>query len=212
MNLLDFENIYQRTYDNTLKFIVIKCNNIDDINDIIQDTYIELYHKLQRKNIDAENEKNYIVGIAKNIIKRHYRKVKNENNEISINEYENMEVSDDINIEDNFITQENAKDVWNYIENKDIITTKVFYLYYILGYKIEEIAEEKLVEAYGKASTLKSTILKVAHHGSKTSTTEGFLELVSPQIALIGVGKNNLYGHPNSDVIGGLKEMRYKNL
>lgn len=142
MNLIDFENIYQRTYDNTLKFIVIKCNNIDDINDIIQDTYIELYHKLQRKNIDVENEKNYIVGIAKNIIKRHYRKVKNENNEISINEYENMEVSDDINIEDNFITQENAKDVWNYIENKDIITTKVFYLYYILGYKIEEIAEE----------------------------------------------------------------------
>lgn len=142
MNLLNFENIYQRTYDNTLKFIVIKCNNIDDINDIIQDTYIELYHKLQRKNIDVENEKNYIVGIAKNIIKRHYRKVKNENNEISINEYENMEVSDDINIEDNFITQENAKDVWNYIENKDIITTKVFYLYYILGYKIEEIAEE----------------------------------------------------------------------
>lgn len=142
MNLLDFENIYQRTYDNTLKFIVIKCNNIDDINDIIQDTYIELYHKLQRKNIDVENEKNYIVGIAKNIIKRHYRKVKSESNEISINEYENMEVSDDINIEDNFITQENAKDVWNYIENKDIITTKVFYLYYILGYKIEEIAEE----------------------------------------------------------------------
>ncbi len=142
MNLLDFENIYQRTYDNTLKFIVIKCNNIDDINDIIQDTYIELYHKLQRKNIDVENEKNYIVGIAKNIIKRHYRKVKNESNEISINEYENMEVSDDIDIEDNFITQENAKEVWNYIENKDIITTKVFYLYYILDYKIEEIAEE----------------------------------------------------------------------
>lgn len=142
MNLLDFENIYQRTYDNTLKFIVIKCNNIDDINDIIQDTYIELYHKLQRKNIDVENEKNYIVGIAKNIIKRHYRKVKSESNEISINEYENMEISDDIDIEDDFITQENAKDVWNYIENKDIITTKVFYLYYILGYKIEEIAEE----------------------------------------------------------------------
>ena len=142
MNLLDFENIYQRTYDNTLKFIVIKCNNIDDINDIIQDTYIELYHKLQRKNIDVENEKNYIVGIAKNIIKRHYRKVKSGSNEISINEYENMEISDDLDIEDDFITQENAKDVWNYIENKDIITTKVFYLYYILGYKIEEIAEE----------------------------------------------------------------------
>ena len=142
MNLLDFENIYQRTYDNTLKFIVIKCNNIDDINDIIQDTYIELYHKLQRKNIDVENEKSYIVGIAKNIIKRHYRRIKSKRNEVSINEYENMEISEDINIEDDFITQENAKDVWNYIENKDIITTKVFYLYYILGYKIDEIANE----------------------------------------------------------------------
>lgn len=142
MNLLDFENIYQRTYDNTLKFIVIKCNNIDDINDIIQDTYIELYHKLQRKNIDVENEKSYIVGIAKNIIKRHYRKVKSKSNEVFINEYENIEISEDINIEDDFITQENAKDVWKYIENKDIITTKVFYLYYILGYKIDEIANE----------------------------------------------------------------------
>ena len=82
------------------------------------------------------------MGIAKNIIKRHYRKVKNKSDEISINEYENIEISDDIDIEDNFITQENAKDVWDYIENKDIITTKVFYLYYILGYKIEEIAKE----------------------------------------------------------------------
>ena len=84
MNLLDFENIYQRTYDNTLKFIVIKCNNIDDINDIIQDTYIELYHKLQRKNIDVENEKSYIVGIAKNIIKRHYRRIKSKRNEFKL--------------------------------------------------------------------------------------------------------------------------------
>ena len=48
---------------------------------------------------------------------------------------------------------------------------------------------------------LNSTILKVAHHGSKTSTTEEFLKAVSPKFALIGVGKDNKFGHPNDEVI-----------
>ena len=142
MELQNFESIYQNTYDNTLKFIVVKCNNIDDINDIIQDTYVELYNKLKRKSIKVENEKNYIVGIAKNIIKRHYKKIQKDKNQISIEEYENIELSDEINLEDDFITQSNAKDVWNYIKSKDLITAKIFYLYYILGYKLEEISKE----------------------------------------------------------------------
>jgi competence protein ComEC len=66
---------------------------------------------------------------------------------------------------------------------------------------IEEKAESSLIKQYGKTNILQSNILKVAHHGSKSSSTEEFLELVNPQIALIGVGKNNLYGHPNDNVI-----------
>ena len=52
---------------------------------------------------------------------------------------------------------------------------------------IEQIAEEKIVEKYG--GNLKSTILKVAHHGSKTSSTDEFIKYVNPEIALIGVRK-----------------------
>lgn len=52
---------------------------------------------------------------------------------------------------------------------------------------IEQIAEEKIVEKYGK--NLKSTILKVAHHGSNTSSTDEFIKYVNPEIALIGVRK-----------------------
>ena len=73
---------------------------------------------------------------------------------------------------------------------------------------IEQITEEKLVEMYTKE--LKSTVLKIAHHGSKSSSIQRFLELVDPKIALIGVGENNLYGHPNSDVLARLSNLRCK--
>lgn len=52
---------------------------------------------------------------------------------------------------------------------------------------IEQIAEEKIVQMYG--NELNSTILKVAHHGSNTSSIEAFVNKVKPKIALIGVRK-----------------------
>lgn len=69
---------------------------------------------------------------------------------------------------------------------------------------IEKVAENELVKEY--TNGLKADILKVGHHGSKTSTTKQFLDLINPSIALIGVGQNNKFGHPNEDVIKRLKE------
>ena len=74
---------------------------------------------------------------------------------------------------------------------------------------IEKIAEEKLMQMY-KKDELKADILKVAHHGSKTSSTEKFIETVNPKIVLIGVGVNNKFGHPNSDIINRLKDKGVK--
>ncbi len=48
---------------------------------------------------------------------------------------------------------------------------------------------------------LAADILKVGHHGSKTSTTQGFLESVKPQFAVISAGRKNNYGHPHADVV-----------
>ena len=71
---------------------------------------------------------------------------------------------------------------------------------------IEEVAEEKILDFYKEKidngeSILKSDVLKVAHHGSKTSTTQKFFEKVNPKICLIGVGKNNMFGHPTKEVL-----------
>ena len=73
---------------------------------------------------------------------------------------------------------------------------------------IEESAEKEILQIYKNTNFLKSTILKVAHHGSKTSSTEDFLKAVSPQIALIGVGKNNKFGHPNDNILERLQFIR----
>ena len=78
---------------------------------------------------------------------------------------------------------------------------------------IEEIAERKILEEYkNNLEILNSNILKVGHHGSKTSSIQEFVNEVKPNIALIGVGKNNTFGHPNEEVIQRLKDLRCKGL
>lgn len=62
--------------------------------------------------------------------------------------------------------------------------------------------EEYLVLIEGEY--LKSDVLKVGHHGSRTSTAEMFLDEVSPQYAVISAGADNSYGHPHLEVTDAL--------
>jgi len=59
--------------------------------------------------------------------------------------------------------------------------------------------EEYLVGAYG--AHLRADILKLGHHGSKTSTSGLFLDTVRPQYAIVSAGIDNQYGHPHQDVM-----------
>ena len=91
--------------------------------------------------------------------------------------------------------------------NNNAIVAKLVYKNFSMLFTGDiEKAEESLAKKY--KNELKSTILKVAHHGSKTSTSEEFLKYVEPQIALIGVGENNKFGHPNQITIEKLKNIR----
>lgn len=54
---------------------------------------------------------------------------------------------------------------------------------------------------------LNSDVLGVGHHGSKTSTSEQFLQAVTPQFAAIQVGKNNKFGHPHQEILQRLKDI-----
>jgi competence protein ComEC len=65
----------------------------------------------------------------------------------------------------------------------------------------ESVSEKELL---AKNYFLKSTIMKVAHHGSNSSTTDEFLNAVSSEYAVISVGRNNDYGHPHQETISRL--------
>lgn len=72
------------------------------------------------------------------------------------------------------------------------------------------------VEAEGERRLIKRIkdkeydVLKVAHHGSKNSTTEAFLQVVQPKIALISAGKENSYGHPHQETLLRLEKVGCK--
>lgn len=63
----------------------------------------------------------------------------------------------------------------------------------------EKLAEEQLVKQ--QATQLPSDILKAGHHGSRTSSTEPFIRLVQPKIAVLSYGEGNRYGHPHKEVV-----------
>ncbi|MFN4181430.1 MAG: ComEC/Rec2 family competence protein [Candidatus Paceibacteria bacterium] len=66
------------------------------------------------------------------------------------------------------------------------------------------VKTESLVVANNPKEILDSDILKVGHHGSRTSTSANFVETVTPMYALISSGEGNSYGHPHSEVLNTL--------
>ena len=174
-NLYKFNDVYDKTYLDLLKYVIIKCHNINDTNDIIQEVYLEFWNILNKKELLNNNIKSYLIGIANNKIKKHYtllQKIKT----ISIFEKNDKDIQlidlleDKINIENIVIEKDNWNLIWQFIKdkkNQDI--PKVFYLYYKLELSIKEIAKElRVSESYIKNliyRTLKELQIKFGNRG-----------------------------------------------
>ena len=148
LNLYKFNDIYDKTHLDLLKYVVIKCHNINDTNDIMQETYLELWNILNKKELSDINIKSYLIGIANNKIKKHYTLLQKFKTislfGINDKDRELIEsLEDGMNINEIIIQKDNWNTIWKFIKskkNQDI--PKVFYLYYKLELSIKEISKE----------------------------------------------------------------------
>ena len=65
--------------------------------------------------------------------------------------------------------------------------------------------EKEIIDKYNLPDI---DVLKVGHHGSRTSSSKEFINEINPKYSVISVGKKNRYGHPNKEVINNLKDSK----
>ena len=87
--------------------------------------------------------------------------------------------------------------------NDDALVLRIDYgsISFLLASDVTAATETRLLDA---GSPLNATVLKVAHHGSRGSSTPEFLRAVSPRVAVISVGARNPYGHPSPETLSRL--------
>ena len=111
----------------------------------------------------------------------------------------------ELNIDDNKLYFLNNKDYNNENDNSSVIYTELNkHKFLFMGDAGVEV-EKDLIEKYNLQNI---DVLKVGHHGSKTSSGEEFINEVNPKHSIISVGKNNRYGHPNKEVLNNLEQSK----
>lgn len=85
-----------------------------------------------------------------------------------------------------------------------VIFAKIGGLTWLFTGDASESVEQELIKEFPK---LRVDILKVGHHGSKTSSSKDFLEHIQPKVAVISVGKDNRYGHPHHQVLEEMEKL-----
>lgn len=126
-----FDMVYNESYKDISRYVVLNANNIGDVKDILQNIYLEVY-----KNIDKVSDKNYVFGIAKNVLKKYYRFkfLRKDDTEITDN------IKSNINLEKTVMDKFDTELVWKYLKKKNNNIAKIIYLYYYEDFTIKEIA------------------------------------------------------------------------
>ena len=111
----------------------------------------------------------------------------------------------ELNTDDNKLYFLNNGDYGNENDNSSVIYTELNnHKFVFMGDAGVEV-EKDLIEKYNLQNI---DVLKVGHHGSKTSSGEEFINEVNPKHSIISVGKNNRYGHPNKEVLNNLEQSK----
>ena len=111
----------------------------------------------------------------------------------------------ELNIDNNKLHFLQTKFYDNENDNSNVIYTKLD------GYKFMFMGDagiDKEKDILEKYNVSKIDVLKVGHHGSKTSSSKEFINEINPNYSIISVGKNNRYGHPNKEALNNLEDSK----
>ena len=147
-----FDKIYDSTNKAVLAFITVKCKNTADISDIFQDTYMELYQRLNKHGADyVIDGKAFVFRIAKHKIYRYYSVLKRLRSFVSIDTTAKNESEEDFDLSeteaDSFLTEDFVVDqimldnIKMLIKQKPKDVEQIFYFFYDMEMSIPEIAQ-----------------------------------------------------------------------
>ena len=111
----------------------------------------------------------------------------------------------ELNIDDNKVYFLNNEGYGNENDNSSVIYTELNNNKFLFMGDAGVDVEEDLIKKYNLTDI---DVLKVGHHGSKTSSSKEFIDEINPKYSIISVGKNNRYGHPNKEVLDNLKDSK----
>ena len=180
--------------DNTIKFL--KSKGITTIDYLIT-THGDYDHLGEVQNIvNKLNVKNVIFNNdSYNTLELELIDVLNDKN---IKYCQNIKT---LNITNNTIYFLNDYLYDNENDNSNVLYLSIYGNKFLFTGDAGEKAEEDLINKYNLENI---TVLKVGHHGSKTSSSKNFIDYVNPLISVISVGRNNRYNHPSTDVLANL--------
>ena len=111
----------------------------------------------------------------------------------------------ELNIDKNKLYFLQTKEYDNENDNSNVIYTKLNNYKFLFTGDASSITEKEILNTYNLPNI---DVLKVGHHGSKTSSSEEFINKINPKYSVISLGKNNRYGHPNKEVLDNLKNSK----
>jgi len=139
-----FEEIYNKTKERVYKYIAAGCCKLGDIDDIYQNTYISIYNTLCRGENIREPEA-FAIHVAKRELGRYYGLMKrigcSLRSALPTGGERDTQDTESYQIEDSIADKVLAEEIEKLLSKKDIVTQKIFFLYYYLGMTLGEIAE-----------------------------------------------------------------------
>lgn len=164
-----FDDLYARTNRRTQIYLTSRCRQVDDLRDLFQETYLEVFQALRRSRgrLEFRSEEAFVIHIASQKLAKYYSQkamtsalpLERENEEgdvIDLGEWVDFADSDEPSIDERLVTEDLLLKIRKHLSGKPELVRKIFYLHYDLDLTLLETAEELNVPL----STVKSRLYR----------------------------------------------------